>query len=76
MPTLPVARAYSLPVARHPLVEALLLEEIDRLHVEEMDLDSIEEFKYTKAVIQEALRLYPPATAILREGTPSSANSF
>lgn len=54
-------------LARHPQVQSKILEEIQKIKNESFDLmDRISHATYTKLVIQEAMRLYPPAYFIDR----------
>ena len=54
-------------LARHPQVQSKILEEIQKIKNESFDLmDRISHATYTKWVIQESMRLYPPAYFIDR----------
>eukprot|EP00697_Spironema_sp_BW2_P005365 gnl/Spiro4/17480_TR9299_c0_g1_i1.p1 gnl/Spiro4/17480_TR9299_c0_g1~~gnl/Spiro4/17480_TR9299_c0_g1_i1.p1 ORF type:complete len:563 (-),score=98.28 gnl/Spiro4/17480_TR9299_c0_g1_i1:99-1733(-) len=53
-------------LATNPEQDAKLYSEISRLcptdqHLKDLQLESLEQFTYTEAVVNEALRLYPPA---------------
>lgn len=56
-------------VAQHPQVDALLQQEwLEKLGSKAApDFDDLKNLPYTKAVIQETMRLYPPAWAMGRE---------
>ncbi|PWK16476.1 cytochrome P450 [Tumebacillus permanentifrigoris] len=55
-------------VARHPEVGAKLTQEVTEVvGEEELTYEHVAKLPYAQAVIQETLRLYPPAWAILRE---------
>jgi cytochrome P450 len=55
-------------VARHPDVAAKLYEEVDReLPDDPADADAVDRLPYTRAVIADAMRLYPPAWVLMRE---------
>jgi cytochrome P450 len=55
-------------VARHPDVAAKLYEEVDReLPEPPADARAVDRLPYTRAVVAEAMRLYPPAWVLMRE---------
>lgn len=55
-------------LSRHPAVEAKLVEEIERVIGSRSPTAADQaDLRYTEAVVQEALRLYPPAYVIGRE---------
>lgn len=54
-------------LAQHKDVEARMVEEILANDTSSLDMKSLQSFKYVDAVIQEALRLYPPGNTIIRE---------
>lgn len=55
-------------LARHPEVEARLLREIDALLGDGMpEFDALGRFAYTRQVIEEALRTYPPLWLMTRK---------
>jgi cytochrome P450 len=57
-------------VSKHPDVEAQVLEEITRvLGGRAPTFDDVPALPRARAIIEEALRLYPPAWAILRQAT-------
>jgi cytochrome P450 len=56
--------AWSL-VARHPEVAAKLYEEVDRELAD--DTTAVDRLPYTRAIVSEAMRLYPPAWVLMRE---------
>jgi cytochrome P450 len=46
---------------KNPAVEAKMVEEIQRVtENQQLEFEKVQELKYTKAVIQEAMRLHPP----------------
>jgi cytochrome P450 len=48
-------------ICRHPDIEAKILDEINTKWTgESLTMKALQEFRYTKMVIQEVLRLYPP----------------
>ena len=61
--------AYSVYLlGKHPDSQQRLLQEVDR-HPGRPGYDSLHQFPYAAAVINEALRLYPPATFLTRVAT-------
>jgi cytochrome P450 len=55
-------------LANHPRVAGNLREELDSvLDGSELTSESLDRLVYTKAVLQEAMRLYPPAWAFVRD---------
>lgn len=55
-------------LSQHPTVEATLLEEVDRVGAAGPPSPETQaDLRYTAAVVQEAMRLYPPAHTIGRE---------
>ncbi len=52
-------------VARHPEVAEKLYEEVDREIAD--DTATVDRLPYTRAVVSEAMRLYPPAWVLMRE---------
>lgn len=54
-------------VARHPAVAAKLQEEVDRVFAGDASAVAVDQLVYTRAVISEAMRLYPPAWVLMRE---------
>ncbi|EFN55959.1 hypothetical protein CHLNCDRAFT_57715 [Chlorella variabilis] len=56
-------------LATHPETEARLLDEIDAFGGKEPGLDDLPHFPFVEAVINESLRLYPPAHTTNRECT-------
>ena len=55
-------------LSQHPEQEALLHEELTRvLNGRSPTLNDLSQLPYTKAIVQEALRLYPPAWFMFRE---------
>jgi cytochrome P450 len=55
-------------VARHPEVAAKLYEEVDReLSGDAANSAAVDRLPYTRAVVSEAMRLYPPAWVLMRE---------
>jgi cytochrome P450 len=69
--TTAIALSYALwLIARHPAVEEQLQQEWSRvLQGRSVTADDVPQLVYTKAVLQEAMRLYPPAWVIGRETT-------
>jgi len=53
-------------LSQHPEVERRLHQEIDRLPAAPATLDEIVQFAYTRQVIEETLRLYPPGWLLTR----------
>jgi len=54
-------------LAKHPEIEAQLMHEIDSLLGDEVpDFDMLSKFTYTRQVIEEALRTYPPLWLMTR----------
>jgi cytochrome P450 len=53
-------------LARHPEVEARLHRELDALGTEPLSADTVARLPYTRMVLTESMRLYPPAWAIGR----------
>ena len=53
-------------LSQHPEIERRLHAEIDRLAVNPATLDDIAQFAYTRQVIEETLRLYPPGWLLTR----------
>jgi cytochrome P450 len=53
-------------LSQHPEIERRLHAEIDRLPVNPATLDDIAQFAYTRQVIEETLRLYPPGWLLTR----------
>ena len=54
-------------LAKHPQVEARLMQEIDTLLGDELPgFDALGDFTYTRQVIEEALRTYPPLWLMTR----------
>ena len=61
--------AYSVYLlGKHPDAQQRLLQEVDQ-HPGRPGYDSLHQFPYAAAVINEALRLYPPATFLTRVAT-------
>eukprot|EP00048_Salpingoeca_helianthica_P010771 m.154863 g.154863 ORF g.154863 m.154863 type:complete len:497 (-) comp15138_c10_seq3:34-1524(-) len=54
-------------LAQHPDIEARMVEEILSHDTSDLDLKSLQPFKYVEAVLNESLRLYPPGNSIIRE---------
>ena len=52
-------------LGKHPQAQQCLLQEIDKFQ-DRPGYDSLTSFPYAAAVINEALRLYPPATFLTR----------
>jgi cytochrome P450 len=53
-------------LARHPEVEARLHQEIDRWDENFSDMNSVLQLTYTRQVIEETMRLYPPGWLLTR----------
>jgi cytochrome P450 len=53
-------------LSQHPAVEARLHEEIDAVALPDLRLESLDALRYTRQVILEALRLYPPVWVLSR----------
>jgi cytochrome P450 len=53
-------------LSQHPETERRLHEEIDRLPATLATLDEVAQFAYTRQVIEETLRLYPPGWLLTR----------
>jgi cytochrome P450 len=61
-------------VAAAPAVQELLADEVDTLDLgPDRAADTLPRLVYTRAVVQEALRLYPPAFIIVRQARTSDA---
>lgn len=56
-------------LAKNPEVEAKFHEEIDHVDLSESPLEATRTLSYTNKIIQEGLRLYPPAWLLYREST-------
>jgi cytochrome P450 len=55
-------------LAKHPEMQTRLYEEVDTAFDEaDTPLEALDELEFTKRVLQETLRLYPPVYAIFRE---------
>ncbi len=65
-------------LSQHPEIEAKLHAEVDRvLGRRAATLADLEQLRYTKAVIEEAMRLYPPAWSFAREAvTPIEMGGY
>lgn len=61
-----VAWAFYL-VARHPDVEAKLLQEVGKLNGQPPTMADLAQMPYSEQVIKEAMRLYPPAGGVTRQ---------
>ena len=57
--------AYAL--ARHPEVEARLVEELDAVLDGPPTVDDLPDLTYTEKVVKESMRLYPPVPGVVRE---------
>ncbi len=53
-------------LAQHPEVEARMHDEVDSLADEKLGAESLQHLPYTRMVLSESMRLYPPAYAIGR----------
>ena len=56
-------------LARHPDIKAKVREEVAGFRDIELNLESLRRLEYTTMVINEAMRLYPPAWIIVREAS-------
>ena len=65
-------------LSQHPEIEAKLHAEVDRVLCRRAaTLTDLEQHRYTKAVIEEAMRLYPPAWSFAREAvTPIEMGGY
>ncbi len=53
-------------LARHPQVEMRLHDEVDRWNEDGADLNSVAQLTYTRQVLDETMRLYPPGWLLTR----------
>jgi cytochrome P450 len=53
-------------LAQHPAVESRMHDEVDALADDELGAESLQHLPYTRMVLSESMRLYPPAYAIGR----------
>jgi cytochrome P450 len=53
-------------LSQHPAVEAKLHAEVDAIELTDLRLATVESLQYTRQVIMEALRLYPPVWVLTR----------
>jgi len=57
-------------LARHPEIEQRVLDEIEAVTGgKEIEAEQVSRLPYTRMVIQEAMRLYPPAPLVVRQPT-------
>ena len=57
-------------LSRHPEIEARVLSEIQAVTAgQPLDASKVASLSYTRMVIQEAMRIYPPAPVVVRQST-------